>query len=1005
MGRRAKTPASETPETRAATRDDAPAKRVVDPPVAGGGGKRLGFPIVGIGASAGGLEAFEAFFEAVPAGSGMAFVAVAHLAPTHVSILPELLQKHTGMAVRQIRDGTRVEPDCVYVIPPNKNLTIFDGVLYLMALTQPRGANLPIDSFFRSLAQDQGASAVCVILSGTGTDGTLGVKAIKGGLGMVMVQDEESAKYEGMPRSAIATGLADYVLPPGRMPEQLVKYTQHATQKEPPGLAPAGGPSPQALQKAFMVLRARTGHDFSLYKKNTICRRIERRMNVHQIDDVSDYVRYLQESDREADILFRELLIGVTNFFRDPEAFQALQAEALPGLLAARAADHAVRVWVPGCASGEEAYSVAMALHECMEKIGRHFHVQIFGTDIDENAIGVARAGLYPASIIADVEPERIKRFFTKEEDGQYRVTKQIREMLVFAPQSVIKDPPFTKLDLLCCRNLLIYLGAELQRKLLPVFHYSLRPGGILFLGSSETIGSATDLFACSHRKWKIYCRRPSAVATHVVLDFPAQPASSEARDLAVPETVRRAEELSALQLVETILQQSNTPPCAVINDAGDAVYIHGRTGRYLEPAQGKASVNIVEMARPGLRKELTAAIRHVATHKQETVCKGLAVDCNGSKLFLDMTVKPILQQTTMHGLMVVAFEETASPTGRERRSPKTAAVRRESRNAGDLERELQHTRENLQTTIEELETSNEELKSTNEELQSTNEELQSTNEELETSKEELQSLNEESATVNAELQARIDELSKTNDDMKNLLDSTNIATVFLDTELRIRRFTPKATEIIPLTATDCGRPIRHLASSLTAVDLEECGRHVLEDLAVREVEVESEDDRSYVMRVRPYRTVSNVIDGVVITFENVTERKRVERALRESEERYRMLFDLASDSVALVDAETGSIVESNRGAYERLGYTREEFARLALCDMDAVESADDVTRRLKRIVKQGSDVFEGRYKAKDGEVHDVLVKARVVTIGGKTFLLSAWHDITPADAGGGTAR
>ena len=833
-----------------------------------------GFPIVGIGASAGGLEALETFFKAMPVDAGIGFVVVVHLDPTHISILPELLQKHTKMPVCPIEDGMPVERDHVYVVPPNKDLTILHGTLHLMELAQPRGVNLPIDSFLRSLAQDQGRNAVCIILSGTGTDGTLGVKAIKGEVGMAMVQDEESAKYEGMPRSVITTGVVDYVLPPGKMPEQLIKYTQHATQKSAPRIAPAVGPIPQALQKVFVILRARTEHDFSLYKKNTICRRVERRMNVHQIDEISDYVRYLRESDREAGILFKELLIGVTNFFRDPEAFQILQTKTLPKLLAGKPDDDAVRVWVPGCASGEEAYSVAMVLHECMEQVGRRFHVQVFGTDIDEDAIDVARAGLYPESIMADVGPDRIRRYFTKEEDGRYRVKKPIREMLVFAPQNVIKDPPFTKLDLLCCRNLLIYLRTELQRKLLPIFHYSLKPDGILFLGSSETIGPATDLFALSDKKWKIFRRRPSAAGAHTVLDFPPQPESYEARDLEVPEAVQRAEELSALQLVETILQQSDTPSCAIINDACNVIYIHGRTGRFLEPAEGKASVNIVEMARPGLRKELAAAIRQVAIHKQETVYRGLEVDYNGGELFLNLTVKPILEQIAMRGLMMVVFEETATPTKEEKQSPQPVPVKRKGKSVEELEQELQYTRESLQTTIEELETSNEELTSINEELQSTNEELQSTNEELETSKEELQSLNEESATVNAELQARIDELSRTNDDMKNLLDSTEIATVFLDTDLRVRRFTPRATDIIPLTATDFGRPIKHLASALIDIDLAEYGRQVLRDLAVREVEVKSEDDRSYVMRVRPYRTVANLIDGVVITFEDTTERR-----------------------------------------------------------------------------------------------------------------------------------
>ena len=945
---------------------------------------RPGFPIVGIGASAGGLEALEAFFKAMPADSGIGFVLVVHLDPTHISILPELLQKRTKMRVCQVKDGMQVEPNHVYVIPPNKDLTILNSTLQLTELSQPRGTNLPIDSFLRSLAQDQERNAVCIILSGTGSDGTLGVKAIKGGVGMVMVQDEQSAKYEGMPRSALATGLVDYVLPPGKMPQQLVKYTRHATQKAVPRIAPVEGPIPSALQKIFVILRTRTNHDFSLYKKNTICRRIERRMNVHQIDDIADYVRYLQEGEREAGILFKELLIGVTNFFRDPEAFEILRTQTLPKLLANKPDDYAVRVWVPGCASGEEAYSVAIALHECMEQTGRHFHVQIFATDIDEDAINVARAGVYPESIVVDVGPERIKRYFAKEEDGQYRVKKPIREMLVFAPQNVIKDPPFTKLDLLSCRNLLIYLGTELQKKLLPIFHYSLKPDGILFLGPSETIGQATDLFTSMHKKWKIFRRRPSTSAAHPVLDFPAAPAAYEARDLEVPETVQRAEELSALQLVETILEQSDAPPCAIINDASNIVYIHGRTGRFLEPAEGKASVNVVEMARPGLKAELTNAIHQVALHKQEVTHRGLRVEHNGGQLFLNLTVKPILEQIAMRGLMMVVFDETETPAKAEKRKPKRSTAKRKGKTVEELEQELQYTKENLQTTIEELETSNEELKSTNEELQSTNEELQSTNEELETSKEELQSLNEESATVNTELQARIDELDNTNDDMKNLLDSTEIATIFLDADLRVRRFTPEATEIIPLTATDCGRPIKHLVSNLVESDLAKCGEQVLRDLAVQETEVLSKDERHYVMRVRPYRTVANVIDGVVITFEEITQRKQLEMQVRGELEaelrRMSRVFLDGADPIVIEDLE-GKIVDVNDETERAYGWKREDLVKEPIKKLIPPERHAQTDELLEQC-KVGGSVrnVEGLWCNKAGELIPVLLTLSLLT-------------------------
>jgi two-component system CheB/CheR fusion protein len=917
------------------------------------------FPIVAVGASAGGLEAFEHLFAAMPADSGIAFVLIAHLDPTHISLLPELIQKSTKMPVEQIQDGTAVQSDHVYVIPPNKNLTILNGTLQLLDLPLPRGGNLPIDSFFRALAEDQGANAGCIILSGTGTDGTLGLKAIKGAAGLVMVQDEASAKFDGMPRSAFSTGLADYVLPPEQMPEKLLIYFRHGFARSAAFQVPADGSMPSALQKICVILRAQTGHDFSQYKKNSICRRIERRMNVHQIEKIEDYVRYLQDSEREVSVLFKELLIGVTRFFRDPEAFDELRDDLLPKMLKQKPEDYTVRVWVAGCSSGEEAYSLGIILQECMEAMGRHFNVQIFGTDLDDEAIRLARAGVYPESIAVDVSPDRLQRWFIKEEDGQYRIKKSIREMLVFAPQSITKDPPFTRLDLLSCRNLLIYLDPELQQKVMPVFHYSLKPDGILFLGPSETVGIARELFSVLDKKWKLFSRRGSDEISRPVMRFPSAA-------VADPTTIRNAEELSAIQLVETILQQSNTPPCAMIDDANNIVYIHGRTGRFLEPAEGKANLNILEMARPGLKAELAAAIHKAAMHKQEVVLRGLRIGVGESILTLDLTVTPVLEQTALRGLMMVVFKEIARPV--KTKQSNLAAGKSRSKAVEVLEQELQYTRENLQTTIEELETANEEL-------QSTNEELQSTNEEMETSKEELQSLNEEASTVNVELQVRIDELSKTNDDMKNLLDSTEIAALFLDTELRIRRFTPKATAIIPLAGVDSGRPIQHFATSLIGVELAEYGNLVLADLAVREAEVTSKDGHVYVMKVRPYRTVNNVIDGVVITFEDIVDRKRAEAKLRESEAFLHTLMQTALDGVLILNPQ-GDITEANPVFCQLIGYSRADLLKRALADLIDVEAPATNEQHIRRLIDREYDRFESRQRCKDGSFIDVEVSS-----------------------------
>ncbi len=1064
-----------------------------------------------MGASAGGLEAFESFFKAMPSNSGMAFILISHLDPTHVSILPELIQKKTKMKIIPIKDGLEVKPNRVYVIPPNKDVAILNSFLHLMDLPQPRGFNLPIDNFFRSLAQDQGSNAICIILSGTGTDGTLGLKEIKGEVGMVMVQDDDSAKYTGMPRSAISTGLVDYVMPVDKMPEQLIKYSKHAIIEPKVTIRTDEEKFQNALQKIFILLRSQTNHDFSHYKKNTITRRIERRMHVHQIDDIQDYVQYLQKTDREVYVLFKDLLIGVTSFFRDSEAFFVLKDKFLTDLLKDKSDDYNIRIWVTGCSTGEEAYSIAILLQECMDEINRHFDIQIFGTDIDEDAIHTARAGLYPLSISADVSAERLKRFFIKEE-SHFKVRKSIREMVVFAPQNLIKDPPFTKLDLLSCRNLLIYLGSELQKKILPIFHYSLKLEGILFLGSSESIGQSPDLFKVQDKKWKIFSRQPNSNVAHPMLDFPIPPSREISVETKTTQAVKRAEEINSFMLVETILQQSDTPPCAIIDEKLNIVYTHGRTGNYLEPAIGKASINILEMARPGLKSVLAAAIRKVGTLKHEITHKSIEIQNNGGFLRVNLTVRPVMEYGTIRGMIMIIFNDTTKT-----KSKTISKKAKKNEDVIQLEQELQYTKENLQTTIEELETSNEELKSTNEELQSTNEELQSTNEELETSKEELQSLNEESATVNVELQSRIDDLSDANDDMKNLLDCTEIATIFLDTDLQIRRFTPQATKIIPMTATDKDRPLNQLASSLVNIDLTEYGQKVLKDLSMREIVVETSDGAFYLMRVRPYRTVSNVIDGLVYTFENITEykqittvlekrenelkivnrisnlgsysldiqknqyyladeavklfglhpkkkiitdaeflglvhpddskrvedeikiafkteldqiesefriktndgkiksirtiakitydknknsvslfgtfqditvQKKTEHDLQTSELMYRTFFDIAEESIFLIDTNTQAIMDFNQKAYENLGYSREEFQKMTIAMISSKQTRKELEIHFTQIIKTGNDTFETQHETKDGRIIDVLIKAKVVHFGEKSILM-----------------
>jgi two-component system CheB/CheR fusion protein len=836
------------------------------------------FPIAGIGASAGGLEALEQFLRHVPEKCGVAFVVVQHLDPTHKGMMPELLQRATPMEVFQASDRMRVKPDCVYVIPPNKDLSILHGVLHLFEPTAPRGLRLPIDFFLRSLAEDWQEHSIAVILSGMGSDGTMGLRAIKEKAGVVLVQEPGSAKFDSMPRSAIDAGLADIVAPVEQLPGKIIDYLQHAliVAKSEPHLEVK---DQSALEKVLILLRARTGHDFSHYKKNTIYRRIERRMGIHQIVRIAAYVRYLQENPQEVELLFKELLIGVTSFFRDPAAWDLLRDKAIPALLAGRPAGGALRAWSAGCSSGEEAYSLAMVFKEALAKITptENFTLHIFATDLDQDAVDKARQGFYPANIAADVPPERLDRFFVKEDNG-YRVGKEIREMITFATQNIIMDPPFTKLDILICRNLLIYLAPELQKKILPHFHYSLNPGGVLFLGSAETTGSFTDLFSPLNIKSRLYLRRESVLASETAMfstSFsPFLP--GVAKEAAMQQPV-----VNLQSLADQLLLQHFSPPAVLVNDKGDILYISGRTGKYLEPAAGKANWNIFAMTREGLRFELGCVFQKAVRQQEALTVKGLKVGTNGGTQTVDITVKAIQEPEKLRGMVMIVFSDVATPV--EKIKP-GRAQKGTSDNARiqELEQELQSCHEGLQASREEMQSSLEELKTVNEELQSTNEELQSTNEELTTSREELQSLNEELQTVNAEQQAKMDELSGIHNDMRNLLNSTEIVTVFLDNEFRIRRFTTGANKIFKLIPGDVGRPLSDVASDLRYPELTEEAREVLRTLVFTEKQVTTADGRWFSVRIMPYRTMDDVIGGVVITFANITTSKALEAELRE---------------------------------------------------------------------------------------------------------------------------
>lgn len=926
------------------------------------------FPVVGIGASAGGLAAFEAFFSGMPPGiePRMAFVVVQHLAPDHKSILAELIRRRTRMQVFEVEDGVVVKPNCVYIIPPDRDMAFLSGTLQLLEPSAPRGHRLPINFFFQSLARDQRERAICIVLSGTGGDGALGVRAVKNEGGMVMVQSPDSAEFDGMPDSAIATGMVDYQLPPGEMPAQLMAYAAHAFDS---GTRQAPSPTPDvenALKKICTLVRVQTGHDFSQYKPSTISRRIARRMAVQQINLIDEYVSYLQHTPAEAETLFRDLLIGVTSFFRDKEPFQTLEEYVIPKLFEGKSAGAAVRVWCAGCSTGEEAYSIAILLQEHMDKLKESYNVQVFATDLDSRAIATARVGCYPASIVADISPRRLARFFVAEDDARmYRIHKSIRNMLVFSKQDVIRDPPFSKLDMISCRNLLIYLTGELQRKLFPVFHYTLNPGGILFLGTSETVAEFGHLFTAVDHKSKIYRRNEDFEGMHraAISRFHSlRPTMNAALPPSAGLSLSRPVKSSLRELTEQMILKEVALAAALVNSRGDILYLHGRSGTYLEPAQGEAAINnVLKMARQGLRFDLAAALHKAATTKTEVRCSNLRIKTNDHFTDTNLIVCPVAAGAQAEparagdGLYLVILQASARlDTPNQQISPlgvgtaqgpgaeadetgEDGAFDRHAASAkiAALNDELRSNREHLQAANEELETSNEELKSSNEEMQSVNEELQSTNEELETSKEEMQSMNEELTTINVELQTKVIDLSRANNDMANLLAGTGIGTVFVDLKLRILRFTPAASTIINLIPSDVGRPLAYIVSNLAGYnDLVADAQRVLDTLAPKETEVQTSAGLWYTMRILPYRTVDNVIEGAVVTFVGITEVVAARQALVESKALIRLAIVVrdAYDAITVQDL-AGSTLAWNPGAARLYGWSEAEALAMNVRD------------------------------------------------------------------------
>ncbi|MET3590623.1 two-component system CheB/CheR fusion protein [Mesorhizobium shonense] len=939
------------------------------------------FPIIGIGASAGGIAALQTLFPEVPADSGFAYVVIQHLDAEHESVLASIIQRCTAIETKTAAEGLEIEPDHIYVTPPGVSVTVEGQRFHVAKMTTMRARRTPIDDFFASLAHDQAENAAGIILSGTGSDGTIGLRAIKERGGLTLAQ--ESAEYDGMMRSAVQSGMIDMVLPAEQMAAKLVGYFSHANRTESERDRRKRDVAEQ-LSRIAALLRTRTGHDFSGYKDNTILRRIQRRMQVLQIDEPAAFYERLRDEPQQVDLLFQDLLIGVTSFFRDPQAFEALERFVIPKLFEDRKPDETIRVWVPGCATGEEAYSIAMLLKENAPRGAASPNLQIFATDIDERALEVARAGRYPATIATDVTPKRLKEFFSRE-DGTYRIASDLREICLFSAHNLLRDPPFSKLDLIACRNLLIYMGPELQEKIVPIFHYALRNNGYLFLGSSENVTRHGRLFSTVDKASRIFQKR-SGVAMQRLPEFPLAAAARPALPLA-----RRGAPASTLrEVAERVLVERYAPAYVIINADGELMHSSGGTGKYLELAAGAPDHNVFSMARRGLRMDLRAALHKAVSTGQVAVQNKISIGTNGGRQTISLAVQPLPPDGSPDPLYMLVFRDIGGIKPEAEDEPVHTTDDVESANVSQLEKELRETRERLQITTEELESSNEELKSSNEELSSINEELQSSNEELETSKEELQSINEELQTVNAELNIRVDELSRANNDMANLLESTQIATVFLDRDLCIKSFTPTARDLFRLVESDVGRPLAHVRPRFPADGLQADMEHVLHRLGTIERQIEgAENSKRYIMRVLPYRTVDNVIAGVVVTFVDVTQIARAEERigalshdLRNRVESLETLLDLVPVGIFIAEDGNGEAIRANRRATELAGrratdgkLTQVPAGLPLMIDGAAVATGDQL---LQKAMRTGKAIpgYEARIARSDGSSIDVMMSA-----------------------------
>jgi len=944
------------------------------------------FPIVAIGASAGGLAAFEEFFVAIPDGvmPQMAFVLIQHLAPEHKSILTDLISHYTNMKVFEVEDSMQVQINCVYIIPPNYEMALSKNSLQLFKPSALHGHRLLIDFFFNSLAQEKHENAIAIILSGTGKDGTMGAQAIKNENGMVIAQSPESAEYDGMPSSAIESGVVDYILGANEMFNHLFIYLFQQKSEDKLFLTLPKPQSTNQLEKIFTLLRSQTGHDFTQYKPSTMYRRIERQMAVNNIESIEDYIHFVGKKPKELESLFKSLLIGVTSFFRDKEAFQYLEDEIIPKLFVGKSLDKPLRIWVAACSTAEEVYSIAILLQEQMQRLKQDFFVQIFATDIDPDAIAIARDGIYKIDAKSNISNKRLKQFFNKEPHGnRYKINKDIRNMVVFSEHSPIKDPPFSKLDLISCRNLLIYMNVELQEKILGVFHYALKPNGYLFLGNSETVGKQDQFFSLENTQAKVYKKRDvcsdvekisfSNIIPHNIDNTPTS------KFLIKSETDMR---LPLRELTEQTILKHIAPSSALINEDGDILYLHGRMGKYLEMASGLAGVNnILRMTREELQYNLMLAFKEVKKTDKTVRYYGITIKSDGELIRVNLTVHSVdaSNGTTLYVVIVEEMNDEYYLTNTKIQNPTEDSKLSTDERIVVLKQKLLLQENILQDANDKLERTNNELRAYNEEIQSMNEELQSTNEELETSKEELQSVNEELSTVNTELQSKVSDLFQSNNDMNNLLAGTGIGTIFVNHQLSILRFTPAVTEIINLIASDIGRTVGDIVSNLVGYNnLIDDTQTVLNTLIPFEIEVQTKMGAWYLMHIQPYRTLKNVIEGAVISFINISEMVKIRQELQKANEISRLAIVVhdAHDAITVQNIK-GEIIAWNPAAQKMYGWSEAEALKMNVQE----NIPKGLHSEFKTIVKnlmQGDVVkpYLTKRLCKNGEIHNVYLTA-----------------------------